>query len=492
MAIDIVKSDFEQNSTLVYKIDQDAPRRSNKLLYFGKKFIWVNSLKEKKTDADKLFLREVNSETGDFQGDEILINKTKDVTGGGIEVGGDWGLFSDLGSGAGGMYMTLVKTERYYCSVSPDSTKLAVYYRKKPVKKLNKLNKDIWGFVVVDDQFNVLWTREVEMPQTEFMMKFYEAEVNNDGTVFCLTQVYKDDIRKYKKGAKPNYNLTILEIGQNDKKPKTKAVSMEDGFLRSVSMQITDNDQVLLTGTYIKNPKASGASGIFFNLIDVNGRKAGESKFIEFDQELDASYESLKYIKQQQKSYKKYGEPHIPNLCFREVYFDTKTEEITLLLEAYRMVTVISNNGRTVTYHFYYDDIYVLRIDTDKNEITRSYKIPKRQYGRNVMADLGISSAMYGDKLFVFFIDNKKNLEIQPDMEPATHTAGAGGYLTGVLIDLDKASEPQRFLMFDSRKEKLHCDPTRFVYSNGDIYGITYEKAAGGGPYRPLRLSLKD
>lgn len=176
MGLDVVNEKFEQSNSKVHNIRKELERRDENLVTFGGRSFWVNSSNDEKTD-ERAYLQEINDDNGDLAGDEIQIVKSKDIHSG-VEVS-----FSFFG---GGGSMAITQSERYHYSISPDSSKLLVYYKKKPVKKMNKVNKDIYGFVVVDDNFKIVWNKEVEMPKTEFMMEFFEAEVTNEGTVFIL------------------------------------------------------------------------------------------------------------------------------------------------------------------------------------------------------------------------------------------------------------------------------------------------------------------
>lgn len=481
MGIDVVTEDFGQKASQVHHIRDGAPRANDHLVYFGGKAIWLNSNYSSNNRDEKAYIREIDDDNGTFSREEILINETSDVAGG-IQT-----TFSfTVGGGAS---VSIFNTEKYFCSISPDSTKMLVYYRKKPVKKLDKQNKDVWGFVVVDESFRVLWNKEVEMPQTEFMMKFYEAAVSNGGTVYFLAKVYKDENRKYSKGAKPNYRLSLFELIRDTKKAKEKAMDMNEGFVRDADFFLTDAGEAVVCGTYSKIYKGDGSSGIFYNIVDPSGRKSPEFSHLEFDTDLDADYEGPKHAKRLQKRYKKYGDGYIPYVQLRKVFYNEKKKSLVMLLESYHLV--ITTQNRTTTYNYYYDDIYAVNVNTKRQQIDKSVKIPKRQYGRNVRVDLGVAGFMFEDELYVFFIDNKKNLEIKPDLVPEMHLSTAGGFLAGVMVNMGNSEEAARFLLFDSKVEKKYCDPERFIQSGGVIYGIAYEKPKGGGPYYPMKIGFK-
>lgn len=485
MGMDVVNEKFEQSSSKTHNIRKELERRDENLVTFAGKSFWISSSNDDKSKDEKAYLQEISDKDGDLVGDEIQINKTRDVHSG-LDVS-----FSFFGFGVGGgSGMQITQSERYHYSISPDDTKLLVYYKKKPLKKSNKANKDYYGFIVVDESFKVLWSKEVEMPKTEFMMDFIQAEVTNDGNVIYLAKVYNNEVRSYKKGEKPNYTLSLFEIGKDTRKAKEKAIEL-DGFLRETDFFINEQGHPVVCGTYSKLFKGNGSSGVFYNIIDMAERKNKDATYLDFDSDLDAEYEGPKHAKRLSKIYKKYGVGYIPYLQFREVFFDDKTKALYMVLESYHLVVRTSNNGRTTTYYYYYDDVYALKINTGSQQIEKAYKIPKKQLGINTHIDLGISSFLYNDELYVFFIDNKKNLELKPDMIPAEHRSTAGGFLSGVRLDFGGDNGPERFLLYDAKVEKKYCDPTKFVASKGVIYGLGYERANGGGPFFPIKIDFK-
>lgn len=483
MGMDVVNEKFEQSSSKTHNLRKDLERRDENLVTFSGRSFWISSSNDNKSPEERAFLQEISDKDGDLIGNEIEINKTKDVHSG-LNI--SFNFFS-----MGGASMQLSQSQRYHTSISPDETKLLVYYKKKPIKKSNKSNKDYYGFIVIDETFKVLWSKEVEMPKTEFMMEFIEAEVTDEGNVIYMAKVYKNDSRSYKKDDKPNYTLSLFEVGKDTRKVKEKAIEM-DGFLRETEFFINDEGSAVICGTYSRMFKGNGSSGVFYNIVDMSEKKTKDATYMDFESDLDADYEGPKHAKRLKKIYKKYGVGYIPYLQFREVFFDEASKSLYMVLESYHLVVRTTNNGRTTTYYYYYDDVYAIKVNTAAQQIVQAHKIPKKQLGINTHIDLGISSFLYGENLFVFFIDNKKNVNLQPDMIPAEHRSTAGGFLAGVHIDFRNDEGAQRFLLYDAKVEKKYCDPSKFIMSDGVIYGVGYEKSNGTGPYYPIKIDFKD
>lgn len=474
MGVEIVQPNFSMTSKQ-YDIRKGMDRRDEKVVYFGGKAIWVSSSVD---SQERIYIQSLNEENGSFEGDETEINATSDVVG-----GVHFQSFGPFG-------FSLSNLNRYSFSVSPDSSKLLVHYRKKPAKKSDKLNKAVHGFVVVDENFNVLWRKEQEMPRTEFMLKFLGAEVNNEGNVYFLAKVYSNEVRKYKKDDIPNYSLSVYELTKDSKKAKEKSLKMTDGFMVASSFFVASTGEVVVCGTYSKKFKSPGACGIFYNILDMSEKKSGNVTFVDFSSDIDANYEGPKHYKKIKKWEKKYGTGFIPYLTFRDIFYNSKTKSMVMVMESYHIVVRTSNNGRTRTY-YYYDDVYALLVDTEKQQIEQSHKIPKYQFGVDRNFDLGMSSFMDGNVLHVFFIDNKKNLEITPDMVPARHVTGLGGFLTGATVDFGASSDVNRFLIYDVKQERKYCDPSGMIKAKDGYYGIGYDKAAVSNAFYLYKVSAK-
>jgi hypothetical protein len=77
-------------------------------------------------------------------------------------------------------------------------------------------------------------------------------------------------------------------------------------------------------------------------------------------------------------------------------------------------------------------------------------KVPKRQYGHAGRGGMGFERMTFGDSHFFVFLDNEKNLNLTLDKAPATHTDGAGGFLTAYKLN-DATGKMNSFSIFNTR-----------------------------------------
>jgi hypothetical protein len=64
-------------------------------------------------------------------------------------------------------------------------------------------------------------------------------------------------------------------------------------------------------------------------------------------------------------------------------------------------------------------------------------KIPKNQQGAQGRRGMSFKHYWYAGNDYFFYLDNIKNMNLQPTVVPAIHMDGAGGFLTVCRIDMD-------------------------------------------------------
>src|SRR5690606_17189488 len=120
---------------------------------------------------------------------------------------------------------------------------------------------------------------------------------------------------------------------------------------------------------------------------------------------------------------------------------------ITIVGEVFYTVTYTTQNGTRTKY--YYEDVLVTKINSN-GELSWMKKIPKRQVGTS---GTGIKYIRSNNNHYVLFIDNIKNLELDINTEPATHSGGRGGFLMVHKID-DETGDFIKASVFDLRDAK--------------------------------------
>jgi hypothetical protein len=84
----------------------------------------------------------------------------------------------------------------YDLSISEDKTKFMYNYSLYPRERNDKINKDIIGMYVFDENLNKVWGEEIEMPYSEAKMDNLGYTVTNDGRVCMLAKVYEGESKR--------------------------------------------------------------------------------------------------------------------------------------------------------------------------------------------------------------------------------------------------------------------------------------------------------
>lgn len=81
--------------------------------------------------------------------------------------------------------------------------------------------------------------------------------------------------------------------------------------------------------------------------------------------------------------------------------------------------------------------------------------------------DLGFYHKALNGNQYIFFLDNKKNIDIFPDETPELHISGKGGFL--MCIKIDTAGNISKQAVLDTREEDIQLPPRGFDYIGGNL-----------------------
>ncbi len=328
--------------------------------------------------------------------------------------------------------------EMYDFQPSLDKTKFLYQYTLTPKEKKDKLNKDIIGLNVYDENLSKLWGGEYQMPYTEANMDNLSYTLADDGKVYLVTKVMETDKGASKKESKNNYHFEIFVYEKEVKKPKIIQIKLDNYYPTDAYLYEDANHDIVIAGFYSKDPKKREVSDGFYTVkLDVN--KSVFSKinggYYEIPNDIIKASAS-KYEKRKiEKAEKKGDEVGLTNLRIRKL-FTAQNGSIKIVAEQYlsRTTYVYTSRGMQVRYETLANDIYVASIGND-GKLEWMRKIPKRQYTQDLVgAALSLNSFMTGNDLHIFFADHIKNFKLPPDKRPYVHS-GRGGFLCGVNID---------------------------------------------------------
>jgi hypothetical protein len=319
----------------------------------------------------------------------------------------------------------------YDIKVSNDQSKFLCQYALYPKDKDNKVNKEIIGLQVFDEDLNKLWGAEIEMPYVESLMDNLGFTLTNDGKVCLLAKVYEGEVeKKGKNKVPPKYHFEVFVYQKDGKEPKKIEISLDNLYNKEAYIYETNNG-IAIAGFYGQE-RGRGIDGAYTVTLDID--KAVISKlnggYYEIPTEFIKSFMSDKEVeKTEEKMDEEGGDLELNNLHIRKIYTNSEGG-IKIVSEVYFYMTSYTSNGGSVTHNFYRDAV-VMSLKGGKLEWIN--KIPKNQYSTTARG-CSINSLMVGDKLHVFWKDKPENSKLAEGEKPIRF-GGINGMLRGCMFD---------------------------------------------------------
>jgi len=340
--------------------------------------------------------------------------------------------------------------------LSADSSKILLY-RNEPFEKYAN---EKFSYSVFDKQFNLLWSKEIQLPYTDKYFEISEYRIDNNGNVFMLATIYPDK-NKGEKAIKglPNNKHIIFAYYYAENELTEFEVTLAGKFISDITFRLNKKNDVVVGGFY-SNSDLYTINGTFYMLIDDESRDVKTTNIKSFDRDFMLNFLSEK------KTDKGRG--------LSNVYFDhfvlRDDGGAVLLGEQYYMENVCISDMRTgnliCSYHFYYNDIIAVNVDSN-GTITWAQRIPKFQHTIN---DNGFYSsyslAAVNNNLHFIFNDNPKNIELiktKPDRLRAM--TGAQGAVT-MLCSINEKGEMVRQPLFTAKGGNVILRPKVFKQIN--------------------------
>lgn len=330
-----------------------------------------------------------------------------------------------------------VRMYSYSFYKSEDEKNFMYTYELVSKDRRDKINKDIIGMQVFDENLGKIWGAEIEMPYTEAKMDNWGYTLGDDGSVYLLAKVYNDDTRKDSYEGMPNYHFEVIMYNANNLQPKIIPVKFGDFFPKEAYIYENEKHELFVTGFYSKalNKPIDGA---YMFTIDTKQGIAmkPESGYYEFPAEIIKSFMSEREKRRTEKKEAKDADIGIEYLKIRSIY-KMKNGSTTILSEQFHTETHTYYNGRTTTttYDTYAEDIFLMNIDA-AGKMKWVKKIPKGQHSNDSYGpQLSFKSYLSNDIIHIFYVDNLKNLNLPPTEAPKWHEQGRGGFLTAVKVD---------------------------------------------------------
>lgn len=367
----------------------------------------------------------------------------------------------------------------YKMDVSKNEKAIMFTYRLKPEKRNDKLNNDVIGMQVFDQKMDKIWGGEMRMPYTEAKMDNLSFIVSDDAKVYILAKVYEGETSREKRDKKvPNYHLELLIYEKDKNVPDIIQIKLDNYVPKSAYLFETEKGEILLGGFYAKS-LIKPTDGAFVLQLDKTSKTTSikNGGIFEVPSELIKEFASDKERRKLEKKENKDDENDlgVDNLVIRSIWvMDDGT--LKLLAEQYHVVsqtiTTTTSNGMTstrTTYDTYAEDIYILNATPDGKSWIR--KVPKMQHSNDFTgAELSFNSLIVKDHLYLFYTDNKKNLELKKDEAPKAHQQGKGGYLA--CVSFDNEGNMKKHLLGEIEEFETNFFIRRFV--QGDYDNLIY------------------
>lgn len=412
---------FDPSSMALIKttVNTQLPKYTNieDVVKIGGKYLMFYSIWDKPNKIEQLFYRELDFEGCKFASEEVkLIHHPGKV----IQSGMGWG-------------------RKFYIKTDYDESMLMIRYVNVPAEKSDKINKDIVGFYVYNQNMEPVWNTETTMPYTEAKMNNLDYSVDNVGNIYALTSVENE---KSENSKETTYHLEMLFLEKNSDEFQKDEISLEARYLKRLRMYSGPNGKLICAGTYSNAKKASGVDGLVVISVDKFG-KTEEANYYDIPIEIVNQYISERAKKKNEKEEDE-GDASLSNFYFDMVSFNDDGSFV-LIGEQYwvRCTETTHSNGRVTTrcqYHF--DDMLIAKIDT-KGELAWMKKLPKKQVSAKDRGGLSYQYFKMGNDHAFFYLDNLKNINLSFDQVPAVHQDGAGGYMTTYIVN-DESGEASK------------------------------------------------
>ncbi|MDF2437936.1 MAG: hypothetical protein K0Q95_2312 [Bacteroidota bacterium] len=335
--------------------------------------------------------------------------------------------------GYGTVYFGAAGPSSYDLYFSQDESKVMCTYARVSKERNDKLNKDIIGCYVFDENLTKVWGDEIEMPYTEAKMDNLGYTLTNSGKVCLLAKVYEGESKKdgAKDKTKPNYHFEVIVYDKGSKTPKKIEIKLDNYFNKEAYIYEDGKGSIVVAGFYGQKVGA-GVDGSYILSLDVD--KATISKvnggYYELPSEFLKTFMSERQLKKAEEKMEEDEDfdLELNNLRIRSIY-NTPDGATKMVAEIHYIVARRNSNGQ-VTYTYYYKDIVVMNIKGGKLEWVQ--KIPKYQMSATGRG-CSINTLLVGDNVHVFWKDKPENSKRASTEKPARF-GGTNGMLRGCMI----------------------------------------------------------
>ncbi len=344
---------------------------------------------------------------------------------------------------------------------------------------------------VFDRDFNLQWKRFHTLPYREELFQPEDFDIDRNGTVRVMATIYRDMKRKVRQG-RPNYEYHFFVFTNEGKEYTEHTVTLGEKLITDMRFSYRPDGDIVCAGFYSDQfslLKTNTIAGAFYLVLDPGSSGIVHENYRIFDEEFLSYFMSADAASRGKE---------IKNVNLRNLQF-TENGSALLLAEEYTQyeggvsITTLSYTygsdywiQTTTTFtvkwmNYEFDNIIVLKASPE-GIIDFVDLIPKKQH---TSADGGMyssfASAYVGDKIYLIYNDNPKNLSAAPGEVYRFRKKSKESVVVCAEID-DKGSINREALFSSGDAETVTCPRScRQVSENRmKIYGTKGKKYKWG------------
>lgn len=346
------------------------------LLILRGRLYWLLTETEKRSDSKSLYVQALDPQRLDPRGTPRLIGQT--------------------------VALSRRREGAFDLVFSPDSARILLYNQLPYARNI----PERFDLRVYDDDFQLLWQREIELPFADELFRVQEYRIDARGNVFLLGKLFTSDRRRY--------GFVVLAYLQEGTEVREYALSPERYAISHLTFRVGRDGRLVCAGFYTMPGENRARGTCYFRLNPLTGERT-DFNFQGFNFDFINEFmteERREEVKEETRSGNRRG-PRLRAYTLDELVL--RTDGGALLVAEQRYVEDFAfphlNGTMQVDYLYHFNDVVIVNIRPD-GSVEWAARIPKRQVTRN---DRGAFSsyamAIVRDRLFFVFNDNRFNYE---------------------------------------------------------------------------------
>jgi hypothetical protein len=406
------------------------------VLQIADKLWWFYSTRDKREEKETLYAQELDIEEGKLAGQEIKLKET--------------GLLIPYP-----IPVDIYKTDftgKWQFALSPDGSKLLVQSLRLGWEGERENKKERLETAVFDKALKTISSQTFSLPYVEAKINYDDFQVDNEGNVYTLSQLYTEN--KVRNKLRP-FRYELLKWTNGSGEAIKISLPLQNKFVTDAILQYVPGKGYIVGGFYGLTRTSAFPAGTFLfqldaasnQLIDLykgtyafapattqkfiftrkNSRKSAPGIGIEATQtlvkEISANNDGSIHIYGEDRFEEQWGTGHVGNISGADVNAEFKRSGITL------------SQRRAPDPSYQHNFSNIIAVNMDKDKLAWTHIIAKIQRGTEDPGRLSFRHFRSGSSDYIFYIDNPKNLDLKDDDYPALHLEGAAGTLIEAKID---------------------------------------------------------